>query len=398
MSAIAKNVANDVRQRMIENRVRNLDSGLMLAALGLLLLGLIMVASASVAVAERHTGETFYYFYRQLAFAAAGLGLGAVIFNVPMHWWQKSGFLLLVFALVLLALVFMPGIGLEVNGARRWLDLGPVNLQASEVARLCLVIYLASYAVRRNEEIRTRLRGLLKPILPLGLACGLMLLEPDYGATVILLAVSLVLLFMAGARLHHLGLLFAVLAAAAVLLALASPYRMRRLVSFTNPWEHPFESGFQLTQSLIAIGRGEWTGVGLGNSVQKLLYLPETHTDFLYAVLAEELGLLGAVIVMLLFGLLVWRGFVIGNRALKHGQPFSAYLAYALASWVGLQAYVNIAVNMGLLPTKGLTLPLMSYGGSSLIVMLAVIAILLRVDHEARVSALNPPTPKRERL
>ncbi len=391
-------MAKDVRQRLIENRVRNLDGGLMIAALGLLLLGLVMVASASVAVAERHTGETFYYFYRQLAFAAAGLGIGVVIFNVPMQLWQKSGFLLLVFALVLLTLVFVPGIGLEVNGARRWLDLGPFNLQASELARLCLVIYLASYAVRRNEEIRTRLRGLLKPALPLGLACGLMLIEPDYGATVILLAVSLVLLFMAGARLHHLGLLFSVLATAAVVLAVTSPYRMKRLVSFTNPWEHPFESGFQLTQSLIAIGRGEWTGVGLGNSVQKLLYLPETHTDFLYAVLAEELGLLGAMIVMSLFGLLVWRGFVIGGRALKNGQPFSAYLAYALASWVGLQAYVNIAVNMGLLPTKGLTLPLMSYGGSSLIVMLAVIAFLLRIDHEARVNAMDPATPTRERL
>jgi cell division protein FtsW len=391
-------IAQDIRQRMFVNRVRHLDSGLLLSALGLLLLGLIMVASASVAVAEKHTGETFYYFYRQLAFAAAGLGIGVALFNVPMRQWQKSGFLLLVLALVVLTLVFLPGIGREVNGARRWLDLGPVNLQASEVARLCLLIYLASYAVRRNEEIRTRLRGLLKPALPLGLACALMLLEPDYGAAVILLAVSLILLFMAGARLHHLGLLFSVLAAGAVVLALSSPYRMRRLVSFTDPWEHPFESGFQLTQSLIAIGRGEWTGVGLGNSVQKLLYLPETHTDFLFAVLAEELGLFGALVVMLLFGVLVWRGFVIASRALKADQRFSAYLAYALASWVGLQAYVNIAVNMGLLPTKGLTLPLMSYGGSSLIVMLAVIAILLRIDHEARQAALDPPMLKRERI
>ena len=394
MSALAK----DMRSRMIENRMRHLDSGLALAALGLLLIGLIMVASASVAVAERQTGEAFYYFYRQLAFATAGVGIAVCIFNVPMQLWHRGGFLLLLFALVLLALVFVPGIGHEVNGARRWLDLGPVNLQASEVARLCLLMYVASYAVRRNEEVRTRLRGLLKPALPLGLACALLLLEPDYGAAVILLTVSLILLFMAGARLHHLGLLFAMLAAGAVALALASPYRLRRLVSFTDPWEHPFDSGFQLTQSLIAIGRGEWTGVGLGNSVQKLLYLPETHTDFLFAVLAEELGLFGGVLVMLLFGLLVWRGFVIAGRAQQAGQHFSAYLAYALASWVGLQAYVNIAVNMGLLPTKGLTLPLMSYGGSSLIVMLAVIAILLRVDHEARQAALDPPTPKRERV
>jgi cell division protein FtsW len=390
-------VAQDLRGRMLENRMRHLDSGLALAALGLLLLGLIMVASASVAVAERHTGETFYYFYRQLAFAAAGLGIGAALYNVPMRFWEKSGFWLLLFALAILALVFVPGVGREVNGARRWIDLGPVNLQASEVARLCLLMYMASYAVRRNEEIRTRLRGLLKPALPLGLACGLMLLEPDYGAAVILMTIGLILLFMAGARLLHLGLLFSALATAAVALVLSSPYRLRRLISFTDPWEHPFASGFQLTQSLIAIGRGEWTGVGLGNSVQKLLYLPETHTDFLFAVLAEELGLFGAVLVMLLFGLLVWRGFVIAGRASQAGQPYSAYLAYALASWVGLQAYVNIAVNMGLLPTKGLTLPLMSYGGSSLIVMLGVVALLLRIDHEARQAALDPKTPKRER-
>jgi cell division protein FtsW len=390
--------SQDLRSRMLEQHMRYLDGGLVLAALGLLLLGLIMVASASVAVAERHTGEAFYYFYRQLAFAAAGLGFGAALFNVPMRWWEKSGFFLLLLALAMLAVVFLPGIGREVNGARRWIDLGPVNLQASEVARLLLLMYLASYAVRRNEQIRTRLRGLLKPGLPLGLACALMLLEPDYGAAVILLAVSLILLFMAGARLPHLGLLFVAMAAGAATLAVTSPYRLKRLVSFTNPWEHPFESGFQLTQSLIAIGRGEWTGVGLGNSVQKLLYLPETHTDFLFAVLAEELGLLGGLTVMLLFGLLVWRGFAIAGRALQHGQAFSAYLAYALASWVGLQAYVNIAVNMGLLPTKGLTLPLMSYGGSSLIVMLAVVALLMRIDYEARQAALDPAKPKRERV
>lgn len=391
-------LASDLRQRSFEIHLRQLDGGLVLAALSLLLLGLIMVASASVAVAERHTGETFYYFYRQLAFAAAGLGIAGVLFRVPLRIWEKSGFVLLIVALILLTLVFLPVIGREVNGARRWLDFGPVNVQASEIARLFLLVYLASYAVRRNEEIRTRLRGLLKPALPLGLASLLLLLEPDYGATVILLTVSLILLFMAGARLHHLVLVFMVIATAVVALALSSPYRLRRLVSFTDPWEHPFESGFQLTQSLIAIGRGEWTGVGLGNSVQKLLYLPETHTDFLFAVLAEELGLIGTVAVMLLFGLLIWRGFAIAGRALKAQQPFAAYLAYALVSWVGLQAYVNIAVNMGLLPTKGLTLPLMSYGGSSLIVMLCVIALLLRIDYEARLGLLQAPKPRRERV
>jgi cell division protein FtsW len=375
---------------------KQLDTGLVVSVMTLLLLGLIMVASASVAVAERQTGETFYFFYRQLMFAGIGMLAGTLMFSIPLRIWEKSGFLLLLFALVILALVFLPGLGIQVNGARRWVNAGITRIQVSEVARLCLLMYLASYVVRRQKEIRTRISGLLKPALPLGAACLLMLLEPDYGATAILLAVALIVFFMAGARLPHLGLLVGTAVLGLAALAIASPYRMRRLVSFTNPWEHAFDGGFQLTQSLIAIGRGELTGVGLGNSVQKLLYLPETHTDFVFAVLAEELGLVGGVTVMLLFGILVWRGFAIGRRAMLSGQPFSAYLAYGLASWVGLQAYVNIAVNMGLLPTKGLTLPFMSYGGSSLIVMLMTIALLLRIDYEGR-DAKPATLPRRER-
>lgn len=361
------------------------DSTLSVATLCLLLLGLVMVASASVAVAQRATGEPFYYFYRQLVFAGLGVAGGALIFLVPLKKWEKNGFALLALAIVMLLLVLVPVIGREVNGARRWVHLGPLNVQASEPARLMLLIYLAGYAVRRRENL-THLSGLIKPVLPLGLAGLLMLMEPDFGGTAILVAVTMIVLFMAGARLRHFALFAAVAVVALALIAVSSPYRVERLISFTNPWAHPYNSGFQLVQSLIAIGRGKLFGVGLGNSVQKLLYLPETQTDFLFAVIGEELGLVGCTVVIALFSLVVWRGFVIGRRALDAGQPFGAYLAYALSAWFGMQAFANMGVTMGLLPTKGTTLPLMSYGGSSLLVMCALIALLMRVDYEARVA------------
>ncbi len=360
------------------------DRALLLSALALLLFGLVMVASASVAIAERQTGETFYYFYRQLAYAGIGVTAAAGIFFVPLAVWQRLGPALLGLALILLLLVLIPGIGDAVNGARRWIGLGSVQMQVSEPARLAVVVYLAGYVVRRQSRLGSRLSGLLMPMTLVALAGGLMLLEPDYGAAALLLAVTLIMVFLAGARVRDFLLIFLLAGSVLALLAVSSPYRMRRLVSFMNPWENPFTSGFQLVQSLIAVGRGHWFGVGLGNSVQKLLYLPEAHTDFLFAVLAEEFGLMGSVVVLLLFTIVLWRGFAIGSRALAAGQPFGGYLAYGLSSWFALQAYINIAVNMGLLPTKGLTLPLMSYGGSSLVVMCAVIALLLRVDWEVR--------------
>jgi cell division protein FtsW len=359
------------------------DSTLSVSALCLLLLGLVMVASASVAVAQRTTGEPFYYFYRQIVFAGLGVFGGAVFFLVPLKKWREKGFLLLALALVLLLLVLLPGIGVEINGSRRWLDLGPVTLQTSMPALLLLVLYLAGYAARRREQL-TRLSGLIKPMLPLGLASLLMLSEPDFGATAILIAVSLIVLFMAGARLRHFLLFAAVVVALLALIAVSSPYRVERLVSFTNPWAHPFSSGFQLVQSLIAIGRGEFFGVGLGNSVEKLLYLPEAQTDFLFSIIGEELGLIGSTVVIGLFSLVVWRGFVIARRALQAERLFGGYLAYGLSAWFGLQAFIHMGVTMGLLPTKGTTLPLMSYGGSSLVMACALIALLLRVDFETR--------------
>lgn len=376
--------------------LRMLDRGLLFSALLLTTWGLVMVASSSIAVAERQTGELFYYFYRQLAFAGGGLLLGVALFQVPLVLWQENRFALLATALLLLLAVFLPGVGHEVNGAQRWLSLGPVNMQASEPARLCLIGYLASYLVARRAEFTLNFWGLLKPVLPIVAACGLLILQPDFGATVILLGVTLILMFLAGARLSYVAGAIGAAAAALALLAVTSPYRMRRLVSFADPWQDPYDSGFQLSQALIAIGRGEWGGVGLGNSIQKLLYLPETHTDFLFAVLAEEFGLFGTLLLLLLFAWLIKSGFAIGARARNAQQPFGAYLAYGLTSWIGLQALVNIGVNMGLLPTKGLTLPLMSYGGSSLMVMCMAVALILRVDYEA-IHVL-PPRPLETRL
>jgi cell division protein FtsW len=274
-----------------------------------------------------------------------------------------------------------------VNGAARWINAGLFRLQVSEPAKLMFIVYLASYLARHGEEVRTRITGFLKPIGLLAVAALLLLLEPDFGATVVLTATVMGMIFMAGVKLVQfsgvLGLSGLLLAS----LAVSSPYRMNRLTTFMDPWADPFNSGFQLTQSLIAIGRGEWFGVGLGSSIQKLFYLPEAHTDFVFAVLAEELGLLGVCVIIFLYAVLVWRAFVIAAQAVRAESLFSAYLAYGIGIWFGLQSFINIGVNMGLLPTKGLTLPLVSYGGSSMIVMCAAVALLLRVDYETRCTA-----------
>ena len=372
------------------------DRMLMAVLAVLLLMGLVMVASSSVAVAERATGGELYYFVRQLAFAGLGLGAAAVMYCIPMQHWERASFVLLALALVLLIAVLIPGVGVVVNGARRWIDLGPVNLQASEPARLCLFLYMAGYVTRHQAQVQNRIRGLIKPLLPLGFAAILLLAEPDFGATAVLLAVTGILLFVAGARLSHLLLLAVVGIGTLGLLIVSSSYRLTRLISFTNPWDDPFNTGFQLTQSLIAIGRGEWLGVGLGNSIQKLLYLPETHTDFLFAIYAEEFGLLGSALLIVLFGVVVWRGLAIARAAEAHSL-FNALVAYALTAWIGLQAFINMAVNMGVLPTKGLTMPFFSYGGSSLLTMCAAAGLMLRVDRETRLEAGAAGTPDRGR-
>jgi cell division protein FtsW len=299
----------------------------------------------------------------------------------------------------LLLLVLVPGIGVEVNGASRWINVGLFRLQVSEPAKLLFIIYLASYLARHSEQVRVHISGFLKPLGLLTIAAVLLLLEPDFGATVVLTATVMGMIFMAGVKLTQ----FATMVGAGGLLlgglAVSSPYRLERLTTFMNPWADPFDSGFQLTQSLMAIGRGEWLGVGLGSSVQKLFYLPEAHTDFVFAVLAEELGLLGVCVVIALYVLFVWRAFIVAAQAAKANHLFAASLSYGVGIWFGLQSFVNIGVNMGLLPTKGLTLPLMSYGGSSMVVMCAAAALVLRVDYETRSASLsaNRRTPARRR-
>jgi cell division protein FtsW len=359
-----------------------LDPVLFGAVSSLLLLGLVAVASASMALAERDLGRPFYYLERQGVFAVGGTLLALGAFVVPTKLWRGTGFVLMSFALALLVLVLVPGVGHEVNGAVRWLPIGPVGVQVSEVARLFLLMYLAGYVVRRQAELSASFAGFLKPMLVIGAACALLLAEPDFGAATVLLITSLGVLFLGGVRWRDFGLLFVCAAAAMALLAIASPYRMQRLTSFLHPWEDPYASGFQLTQSLIAIGRGGWFGVGLGGSVQKLFYLPEAHTDFVFAVLAEETGLTGVMITLLLYGLLVARGFAIARRASEAGLAYQGYLAFGISLWLGLQSAINIGVNMGVLPTKGLTLPLLSYGGSSLAITLLSCGLLLRVHHE----------------
>jgi cell division protein FtsW len=352
----------------------------------LLLVGLIMVASASIGVSERETGNAFFYFQRQLIYVGLGLVAALLAIAIPTSVWEKHSIYLLGGAFVLLVLVLVPGLGHEVNGSRRWVRLSIMNFQVSELARVMLLTYIASYAVRRSDELCSSFKGFMKPVAVLGAAAVLLLAEPDFGAATVLMATGLAVLFLAGVRLHHLLVPVLVAVAGMALLAVTSSYRMRRLTAFRNPWEDPFDSGFQLVQSLIAIGRGEWFGVGLGSSVQKLFYLPEAHTDFVFAVLAEEFGFVGVVAIVGLFALLVGRALDISRKAADAGLTFQSYLAASIGIWVGLQAFVNIGVNMGLLPTKGLTLPLLSYGGSSMLVTLGVLGVLLRIHHETQMS------------
>ncbi|MBT8107468.1 MAG: putative lipid II flippase FtsW [Gammaproteobacteria bacterium] len=373
-----------------------LDPVLLLIVGALLLGGFVILASASISISDNAAGNPFFYLQRQLLAAAIGLVAAGFCLFVPMQVWRNLGPLMLALGLALLVIVLIPGIGYEVNGARRWVRVGIVNLQVSEPARLCFLMYLAGYLVRRSKDLRERFVGFLRPMLVLTLACALLLKEPDFGAGIVLLATALAMLFVAGARIRDFIVFFGVAAFAMAALAITSPYRMKRLTAFLDPWADPYDSGFQLTQSLIAIGRGEWFGVGLGDSVQKLFYLPEAHTDFVFAVFAEEFGLLGSLLLIALFLALLWRIYRLGVRAHDAERFFEAYLAIGLGTWLGLQAFINIGVNMGLLPTKGLTLPLISYGRSSLIVTLICIGLLLRVHHELAVDA-KPVNRKRGR-
>ena len=360
------------------------DMWLLTAIIFLIGLGLLMVASSSVTVADRQFQDPLYYFWRQSTAVFIGVCLSLIILRIPMQVWEKlSGFLLIV-AIVLLTLVLIPGIGYEVNGSMRWIRFWPFSIQASEPAKFCVIAYMAGYLVRRGDEVRSTFSGFIKPILVLILISGLLLMEPDYGASVVMFITVLGMMFMGGVPLSRFFSWMLVAIAALVSLAILSPYRMQRLISFVDPWQDPFNTGFQLTQALIAFGRGDWFGVGLGSSIQKLFYLPEAHTDFVFAVLAEELGLFGSLLVILLFCFLVWRAFVIAQVAEAGGKLFASHFANGIGLIIGIQAFINIGVNMGVLPTKGLTLPLLSYGGNSIIVTCVLLAVLLRIELENR--------------
>lgn len=359
-----------------------LDPVLLTLSLALLLGGLVILASASIAISDGTFGQPFYYLERQLLAVAIGTVSGFLCLFVPMQVWCKLGPLLLLFGIAMLVVVLLPGVGYTVNGSTRWIRFGVMNIQVSEPARLCVLMYLAGYLVRHNKTLRDEFGGFLRPMMVLGVTCILLLAEPDFGAAFVLLATALAMLFAAGARWRDFFLFFAATVMAMAALVFSAEYRLQRLTTFLDPWADPFDSGFQLTQSLIAIGRGEWFGVGLGNGVQKLFYLPEAHTDFVFAVFAEEFGLFGTLVLIALFIALVWRVLRLAVRASRVERHFEANLAMGLGTWLGLQAFINIGVNMGLLPTKGLTLPLISYGRSSIIIAMISIGLLLRIHHE----------------
>ncbi len=365
------------------------DPWLLLASAGLLLLGLVAVASASVALSAHMTAladslrdRPSYYVERQAAFAAAGLLAALCVSRIPTRLWERLGFWLALLAIGLLGIVLVDGIGTRINGSMRWLDLGPVNVQVSEPARLAMLMYLAGYAVRHRDALEASLGAFVRPLLVVAVACALLLCEPDFGAASVLLVSTLGLLFISGVSFRNFLAVAVLTGIALVAIAVQSPYRLARLASFWNPFDDVYGTDYQLLQSLVAVSRGELFGVGLGNGVQKLFYLPEAHTDFVFAVLAEELGLAGVVATLMLYGLLIVRGLEIGRRAAARGLDYQAMLASGITIWLGLQAVINVGVVLGLLPTKGLTLPLMSYGGSSLVIVLVSLGILQRVHFE----------------
>ena len=346
--------------------------------------GMLMMTSASIEIASSQYGDPFYFLKRQGFFSFLGFTVLIITLHTPLSLWKRTSWLLLIGSFVLLFLVLVPGIGKVVNGSARWLDLGIFNLQPSELAKIFIVIYLASYLDRHLKEVREDWSGFLKPLLIVGLAAILLQLEPDHGALVILTLTAFCMIFLAGAKLYRFLIMLLLFLGAVAYLAMTKPYVVVRFSSYLNPWaaENVFSGSYQLTQALIAFGRGEWMGVGLGNSIQKLYFLPEAHNDFVLAIVGEELGLIGVSLIVMLFCALVFMAFSIGKDAEKKGAVFEAFVAYGIGLLFAGQAMVNIGVNTGLLPTKGLTLPFLSYGGASLIVSFFMAALLLRVQYE----------------
>jgi len=362
----------------------HLDRGLTFSFAVLLSLGIVMVASSSLDFAAENYGDAWYFVKRQIVFLMMGLSGGLLIVAVPSSVWEKYSGLILLCGLFLLTVVLIPGVGKVVNGSRRWLSVGPLTMQASELGKFCFVIYFASYLARKNEEVRTQWVGFFKMVAIIGLVVVLLLLEPDFGSAVVICLTLGTMMFVAGVPL----LRFILLAAAGVgtlsAMAIISPYRWDRLVAFMDPWSRQFDDGYQLVQSLIAFGRGEWIGLGLGNSLQKLFFLPEAHTDFIFAIYAEEFGLIGALLLIGLFGFFVWRMFLLAKEAYQNERLFGCFLVIGIASMIAIQTFINMGVASGLLPTKGLTLPFISYGGSSLLISCGLVALVLRIGWEQK--------------
>ena len=363
---------------------RGPDPVLFWLGLALVAIGLIAIASASIEYGDWPFGNPWHHTPRHGIYLAIAASMAAVTYRIPIDVWQRISPLCLLVALGLLMLVLIPGIGRNVNGSQRWLPLGPITLQPSEIAKFALVLYTAGFLVRHADTVRSSWQGIAKPVFVLCLVALLFLLEPDFGATVIATGTVFGMLFLAGARLSYVLGLVGLALGGLVVMVWAAPYRLQRLTAYTDPWSDPYGSGFQLIQSLIAYGRGEYLGVGLGNSIQKLFYLPEAHTDFVFSIWAEETGLIGALLVIALYALLVARIMAIGLKAQRAHELFAAYVCFGVALIFAGQAFVNMGVSSGLLPTKGLTLPFISYGGSSLIISCMMLAVILRIEHALR--------------
>jgi len=372
------------------------DPVLVASSLALLLIGYVMVVSSSLHLFNPDNGGHFWdYPLKQFLHILIGMALAKGVSAIPLRAWQKLGPALFVASVLLLMVVLVPGLGKTVNGSTRWLFIAGIGIQVSEALKFAAVIYMAGYVNRHHQSLRESAFGLIKPLALFTVAAMLLLLEPDFGSAVVVLIIAMGIMFLAGAKLSHFALLFSLLVSAAVLLVIVEPYRMKRVVGFMDPFANPLGEGYQLSNALICFGDGGFLGTGLGNGVQKLSYLPEAHTDFLFSVIAEELGLVGVVLVIALFSALVWRAFQVAEQAEKTGEKFAAYLAYGLGVWFGFQAFVNMGVNMGMLPTKGLTLPLMSYGGGSMIIMCCAVGLLFRIYSEVtEINASNVPEPK----
>ena len=363
------------------------DRALVWLSVLLLGLGIVMVYSSSIAIAEggRSTGyQTTYYLVRHVLFVAIGIMAAVLAFQVPVRLWQQAAPYLFIVGMVLLVLVLIPGIGREVNGSRRWISFSIMNVQPSELMKVFVVLYAADYTVRKAAFMHSLRRGFM-PMFFVMLATGaLLLLEPDFGAFAVITVIAMGILFLGGMNWKLFAGLIVMLVIGFLLLIISAPYRLQRVVGFLDPWSDPYGKGYQLSHALIAFGRGEWLGVGLGSSVEKLFYLPEAHTDFLLAVIAEELGFVGVALIVIMFAWLVARAFAIGRRAAVLERYFASLLAQGVGLWIGVQAIINMGVNMGILPTKGLTLPLLSFGGSAIVTTCVALAILLRVDWENR--------------